>query len=220
METTLGPCEAIVSSTHGNAALSDAAHPVAIAHHPQGAVLTPPPAPQSSTSTAAVVTVGKVHFPLPMLRSPENETVGGSLSAGLAIVSTALEVAVAPYQQPSHDGQPPPPLLLHGRSKVTGAAVFAGRKLLWSTGRGGEDDLKGSGGRERQHQQGPLPTDRDFKAHIESVIYGGKDGEMRFNESRQGLGVTLMVEFQGERPGLMVSSVALVQIMGSRRPPA
>ena len=216
LNTLPGPNETIVSSTHGNAALSDAAHPVAIAHHSQGVVLTPPSSPLSPSSTtpslaAAVAELGKVHFPLPTLRSPEEETLGGSLAAG-AIVSAALEVAVAPPPpHPSHDDdrQPPPPL--HAPSKITQVELFAGRDLLWSSGQAD------GGTRKAQHQQGPLPADRDLRIHIESVIYGKDDAGMRFNENQRGLGVTLTVEFRGERPGLMVSSVALVQMMGSRR---
>ncbi|ROW08382.1 hypothetical protein VMCG_03090 [Cytospora schulzeri] len=222
MNTLSGPCETLVSTAHGNAALSDAEHPVAIAHHSQGVVLTPPrPAPGSASSStyaetttaaaaATATVVGKVHFPLPTLRAPEEETPRGSLAAGYAIVSTALEVSVAPH--PHHAGQTTPP----GRSRVTRADIFAGRDLLWSSEKGKElegDDQCGPA----RHQQGPLPADRDFRIHIESVIYGEEDNGMRFNENPRGLGVTLTVEFCGEGPGLIVSSVALVQVMGSRK---
>ncbi|KUI56418.1 hypothetical protein VP1G_03788 [Cytospora mali] len=222
MDTLPGPRETIVSTAHGNAALSDAAHPVTIAHHSQGAVLTPPSPPRSSSSSSVypessmvASVVGKVHFPLPTLRAPEEETPRGSLAAGYAIVSTALEVAVAPY--PHQDGQ----LALHVGSKITRAEVFAGRELLWSSYKGGDDDDLDSQPREdhfqQQQQQGPLPAGRDFRLHIESVIYCDESNGGWFNENTRGLGVTLTVQFYGERPGLIVSSVALVQMMGSRK---
>ncbi|KUI72506.1 hypothetical protein VM1G_07812 [Cytospora mali] len=221
MDTLPGPSETIVSTAHGIAALSDAAHPVTIAHHSQGAVLTPPSPPRSSSSSAspessmAASVVGKVHFPLPTLRAPEEETSHGSLTAGYAIVSTALEVAVAPY--PHRDGQ----LALQVGSKITRAEVFAGRELLWSSHKGGDDDDDDSLTHEdqvqQQQQQEPLPAGQDFRLHIESVIYGDESNGARFNENPRGLGVTLTVQFSGERPGLMVSSVALVQMMGSRK---
>lgn len=209
MSALPGPNETIVSSTHGNAALSDAAHPVSIAHHSEGALLTPSPSPPGSATVPVVL--GKVHFPLPTLRSPEEETPRGSLSAGYAIVSTALEVAVGPHQRPDQHGQSP----LHGPSKITRADIFAGRELLWSSGQrqwGDSDQYQ-----QQQQQQEALPADRDFCLHIESHIYGEDNPGTRFNDNPKGLGVTLTVEFRGETPGLMVSSVALVQMMGSRR---
>lgn len=237
MNTLPGPCETLVSTAHGNTALSDAEHPVTIAHHSHGAVLTParphPPTPRSSSSSAhpepataaetaavaATVVVGKVHFPLPTLRAPEEETPRGSLAAGYAIVSTALEVVVAKY--PHHGlGQLP----LAGGSRITRAEVFAGQDLLWSSDKGissGGGGVDNDGSRrpehqDKQQQQGPLPANQDFRIHIESVIYGEGDG-LRFNENPRGLGVTLTAEFYGQRPGLIVSSVALVQVIGSRR---
>ncbi len=204
MNALPGPNETLVSSIHGNAALSDATHPVVIAHHSQGALIKPPSYLGSVTEKSSLL--GKVHFPLPTLRCPEEETPRGSLAAGCAIVSTALEVAVAPEHSQDGGEQLPPPPSLHRASKITRVDIYAGRELLWSS-----DNNKA------HQQQGPLPTDRDFKIHIESIIYGQEDIGMRFNENRRGLIATLTLEFRGENPGLMVSSVAMVQMMGSRK---
>jgi hypothetical protein len=209
MNVCQGPAETLVSSIHGNTALSDAKHPVVIAHYSQGALIKPPSSLRYAADKPSESTLGKVHFPLPTLRCPEEETPRGSLAAGCAIVSTALEVAVAPGLEPrSQDGreQLPPPL--HRASRIIHAEIYAGRELLWSSD---------SNNNKAYQQQGPLPADRDFKMHIESIVYGHEDIGMRFNDNRRGLLVTLTLEFRGENPGLMVSSVALVQMMGSRK---
>ncbi|RYP90312.1 hypothetical protein DL770_003535 [Monosporascus sp. CRB-9-2] len=139
-----GPRETIVSSVHGNTARSDNASPVAVQHHAQGAVITPPPSrppgpkprATAATSSAAAAYVGKVHFALPTLRAPEQETPRGTL-AGRAMVSTSLEIQAAPYAFPSTsadgaDASAP------GRGKgqgqgqadITAVELYAGREPL------------------------------------------------------------------------------------------
>ncbi|KAK3944178.1 hypothetical protein QBC46DRAFT_8373 [Diplogelasinospora grovesii] len=197
---TPGPCETLVSSVHGNGGFSDAENPINISHHSRGAVLTP-----ASTKEAedGDVVEGKVHYVLPTLRAPEEETTRGQLK-GIAIVSNALEICVEPYFC-DRDGKAPLPL--HGRSKITQVELFAGRDLLgcWGADQAGGDE------------QQPLPADRDFRIHIGSDIHGHGDTSM-FNENPKGLGVTLTVEFcDGNKGnGLMVCSVALVQSVGGR----
>jgi hypothetical protein len=202
MQSTLpGPCEMIVSSVHGNGAFSDAQYPITIGCLSQGAVLSPAPKEVSSIlseRSEQEVIIGKVHYILPTLRNPEEETINGKLT-GYAIVSTALEIRISPYREDTDKNKISP---LHGASKIVQVDLYAGRDLLGSWKRGdGRQNLE-------------LPADSDFQIHIESVIYG--EAENRFNEKPSGLGVTLTIEFHGKMSLLLISSIALVQTIGSR----
>ena len=194
--------ETIVSAVHGNAAVSDSARPVSISHHAGGVVLTPPT--PASPPVEAPSAVGMVHFALPTLPPPRQEPPRGPL-AGRAIISSSLEISVAPYSgQPTggdddHGDSSSTPL--HGPTKVIRVDLYAGRERLGSWGRDADE----------QPRQ-PLPADRDFRIHVLSDIYG--ESEDRLSSSRGGLGVTLTIEFRGETPAIMLSSVALVQTLG------
>lgn len=213
--------ETIVSSVHGNNTFSDATCPISICHHSQGAVLTPPAHEPREAAKAAgatevvgvaevagaagaagwsgkpTVVVGKVHYTLPTLRALREEELQTR-----AIASTALEIAVSPHGGRNHHENNPGRVMelpLHGQSKITRVELYAGRQLLGSWGNEPGD----------QSQEDTLPADRDFQIHVTSAICG--EGDSPFNENHAGLEVTLTVELRGEMPGLMVSSVALVQ---------
>ncbi|CAF9906508.1 MAG: hypothetical protein GOMPHAMPRED_004758 [Gomphillus americanus] len=215
--TLSGPVETIVCSTHGNAGFSDTDNPVTINHHTQGAVITPPQPETTSINLSqdskseqtepATVVVGKVHYALPTLRTPDEESSLGSLVDG--IVSTALDISVAPYSSEWHRDknesceQEGGNLEAKKTSKIMAVDVYAGRELLWSSNRLPDG----------QHVE--LPTDQDVRLHMVSVIW--PDDKMHFNENVRGLGVTLTAEFYGQSPALMISSIALVQDLQRQR---
>ncbi|KAM5342767.1 hypothetical protein ACJ41O_013733 [Fusarium nematophilum] len=188
MQSTLpGPCEAVVSSVHGNAALSDGEQAVDIRHSSQGAIVSP----KNLTGTSP--SIGKVHFGLPTLRSLEEETPLGKLT-GYAIASTALEIVVSCYDAEQAAAA------LQEHSRISRVDLFAGRDCLKSW--------------DRESGEQQLPADRDLRLHVHSDIVG--QGDNPFNENPKGLGVTLTIEFRGGSQSLLISSVALVQIVGSR----
>lgn len=190
--------ETLVSSVHGNAAVSDTSSPVSISHYARGVVLRP--SPHTSPPLDMPLVVGKVHFALPTLRSPHSEPPRGPLS-GHAILSSSLEISASPHsgeQDDEGNEESTPSLPLHRPSKIVGVDLHAGRKLIRSWR--GEAD-------ERSLQ--PLPADRDFRIHVLSNIYGVSENQL--NENLGGLNVTLTIEFRGRTPAIMISSVALVQ---------
>ncbi|KAK3389980.1 hypothetical protein B0H63DRAFT_446139 [Podospora didyma] len=201
--------ETIVSAAHGHAAVSDTANPVSISHYARGAVVKPPsllPSPSDRPFSA-----GRLHFALPTLRSPREEAPGEGALSGHALVSSSLEIMVAPHSgQPDDDGDlqhgdqestAASELPLHRPTKVVAVDLYAGRELLRSWGKGPDG----------QPPQPPLPADRNFRLHIMSDIYGEARGWL--NDTIGGLGVTLTVEFRGETPAIMVSLVALIQTL-------
>ena len=153
--------------------------------------------------------MGKVHYALPTLRIPDEKNSRGSLVDG--IVSTALDISVAPYSSKGHQdenknyeqkgGDSKPGIMssptTQGTSKITTIDIYTGRELLWSSNKVPDG------------QQIELPTNQDKRLHVVSVIW--PDDKRQFNENVRGLGVTLTVEFSGESSALMISSIAVVQ---------
>ncbi|KAK4182446.1 hypothetical protein QBC35DRAFT_395963 [Podospora australis] len=183
--------ETIVSSMHGNGASSSDAAPVNISHHSQGCVLTPPDA----AGGFGVVTIGKVHFTLPSLRSPRPD------APGTAVISTQLEIQTSPHFDPDKAQGKRREIPLHGPSKIVGVELYAGHELVKAWKKDGDDVTQ-------------LPADRDFDLVVSSHLMEAEGCPgLKLNESCAGLGITITIEFRGDRPGLMVSSVGLVQII-------
>jgi hypothetical protein len=207
--------ETIVSSAHGNAAISDGAQPVSISHHATGVVLCPSldnvTTPDNNTLD---LRVGKVHFPLPTLRSPNQQgptqpTQRGSAVAARLMSTSSLEVSVAPHSGEPTDlcGRkgPATDTTLRRPTKIIAVDLYAGQELLASW----DSKLPMPG---QQPRQNPLPTDQGFRIHIHSDFYGEPE-TLRLNESIGGLSVTLTVQFIGQKPAIMVSSVAIIQTL-------
>lgn len=183
--------ETIVSAVHGNGACSDGAAPVNITHYGQGSVLTP----LDASGGFGVVTIGKVHFTLPSLRGPRPE------APSTAIVSTQLEIKASPHFDPEKAQGKRREIPLHGPSKIVNVELYAGHEVVkcW---------------KKHQDDTSPLPADRDFELVVSSHLLGAEDSVgLKLNESANGLGVVLTVEFRGDKPGVMISSVGLVQII-------
>ncbi|KAH7177185.1 hypothetical protein DER46DRAFT_118076 [Fusarium sp. MPI-SDFR-AT-0072] len=122
MQSTLpGPCEFVVTSLHGSAAISDGEFPVTLSPSSQGAIVT---------AKDLAVGIGKIHFALPTLRSLEDETALGKLT-GHAIASTRLEVLVSPHGQPATDSH----------SKIIQVELYAGRDQIGSWENSDDDCL-------------------------------------------------------------------------------
>ncbi|KAH7207899.1 uncharacterized protein BKA55DRAFT_681681 [Fusarium redolens] len=120
MQSTLpGPCEFVVTSLHGSAAISDGEFPINISPSSRGAIIT-----------AKAVGIGKIHFALPTLRSLEEETTLGKLT-GYAIASTRLEVLVSPHGQPA----------TNSHSKIIQVELYAGRDQVGSWENSDDDCL-------------------------------------------------------------------------------
>jgi hypothetical protein len=190
MQSTLpGPCEFVVTSLHGSAAISDGEFPINISPSSRGAIITAKgvlldPQLRSSTNVEDLaVGIGKIHFALPTLRSLEEETTLGKLT-GYAIASTSLEVLIS----------------TNSHSKITQVELYAGRDQVGSW-ENSDDDC--------------LPTNQDVRFDVDADIVGA--GDNPFTDNPSGLCVTLTAEFVSSESALLVSSVALVQTVGPRK---
>ncbi|CAG7557843.1 unnamed protein product [Fusarium equiseti] len=105
-----GPTRFFVSSLHGCAAISDGECPVNISPSSQGAII-------SSKKSGS----GKVHFTLPTLPSPPEESLTGH-----ATMSVVLEISLSPHPQPDPNAL----------CKVARVELHAGRDQLgqWDAG--------------------------------------------------------------------------------------
>ncbi|KAK1753632.1 hypothetical protein QBC47DRAFT_430458 [Echria macrotheca] len=189
--------ETIVSAVHGNAAVSDRLKPVVINHFAKGVVLQPVRDIFSQANTALVE--GLVHFALPPLRSPQDESPQGS-PGGSIIESISLEIRVAPHSGDIETDGDTDMLPLHRQTKVTRAGLYIGRELVASWG--------------REESSGDLPSDHDVVLHLYSGLYGDEENRAyRLSNNSGGLSVTLTVEFRGANPAILVSSVAIIHTL-------
>ena len=72
--------------------------------------------------------------------------------------------------------------------------IYAGRDRLWAS-------------------EEPLCKRDDFRVMVATSLL--RNGASVYDESPKGFGVTLTISFLGLKPELMVSSVALIQTVGS-----
>ncbi|RYP11676.1 hypothetical protein DL765_007635 [Monosporascus sp. GIB2] len=161
-----GPRETIVSSVPGNTARSDNASPVAVQHHAQGVIITPPPSrpagPETTRDGCYKLLRRRRVYGQGALRPPDPADPRGANTARCT---------------PAHgaDASAPGRGKGQGQADITAVELYTGREPLGALGEGAPKE---------RWQRSPLPAHDDFEIHLGTGIHGASQDGLAENPGR------------------------------------